>query len=41
VPDDTVNPLGPCNDLSILIIQKTLFSIYPNLMSSEVFIKNK
>jgi hypothetical protein len=28
VPDDTVNPLGPCNDLSILIIHKTLFSIY-------------
>jgi hypothetical protein len=40
VPDDTVNPLGPCNDLSILIIQNLIQHI-SNPMSSEVFIKTK
>ncbi|RTY86566.1 T9SS-dependent M36 family metallopeptidase [Flavobacterium sp. RSP15] len=34
-----VNPLlGPCNSLSIFDNTKTLFSIYPNPMTSEVFI---
>jgi extracellular elastinolytic metalloproteinase len=40
VPDDTVNPIGgPCENLSIFDNTKTLFSIYPNPVSSEVYIQ--
>jgi extracellular elastinolytic metalloproteinase len=37
--DFTVNPLlGPCASLSVFDNTKTLFSIYPNPMTSEVYI---